>query len=133
MFLEDKYYTLQEVIEEKQHAKKNTKPTKKQLEKQIKLCDFNNYPNKTLSGLRVIVNPPYKEGAKGNIWIPIIDKLVDSNLASMSLILPVAISSSKRAQFLRNKIFANFKKRTALVFGQNLPKIIVSKAVVSKK
>jgi len=82
----------------------------KRLEKQIKLCDFNNYPNKTLSGLRIIANPPYKEGAKGNIWIPIIDKLVDSNLASMSLILPVAISSSKRAQFLRNKIFANFKK-----------------------
>jgi hypothetical protein len=38
-----------------------------QLQKQIKLCDFITYPNSKLSGLRIIVNPPYKESNKTTI------------------------------------------------------------------
>ena len=84
-----------------------------QLQKQIKLCDFMTYPNSKLSGLKIIVNPPYKEGSKGNAWIPIIEKLIDIDISSVSLIVPVAISSSKRTQFLRRKIFDKFEKISA--------------------
>jgi predicted RNA methylase len=85
-----------------------------QLQKQIKLYDFNNYPNELLSGLRIIVNPPYKEGNKGNVWIPIIEKLINADITALSLIVPVSITSAKRTQSLRRAIFNKFPKISAL-------------------
>ena len=58
-----------------------------QLQKQIKLCDFITYPNSKLSGLRIIVNPPYKEGSKGNAWIPFIEKLIDIDKEGSSIVV----------------------------------------------
>lgn len=89
-----------------------------QLQKQIGLCDFITYPNNKLFWFKIIVNPPYKEGNKGNAWIPIIAKLINCDIASISLIGPVSISSSKRTQFIRSKIFDKFK--TILAFHHEI-------------
>ena len=81
---------------------------KAKLENQITLGDFNRYPDQDLTNCRVIANPPYKEGPTGNVWIPIAEKLVHADIAAISLIVPVAIATSKRTQNLRNALFAKF-------------------------
>lgn len=80
-----------------------------QLEQQIALGDFNQYSDQALTNCRVITNPPYKEGPTGNVWIPIAEKLVNANIAAISLIVPVAIATSKRTQRLRDALFAKFQ------------------------
>lgn len=81
---------------------------KSQLENQITLGDFNQYPIHELANCRVISNPPYKEGPTGNVWIPIAEKLVKADIAAISLIVPVAIATSKRTQPLRSMLFEKF-------------------------
>lgn len=81
---------------------------KGQLETQITLGDFNQYPIHELANCCVISNPPYKEGPTGNVWIPIAEKLVTADIAAISLIVPVAIATSKRTQPLRNMLFEKF-------------------------
>lgn len=84
------------------------------LETQISLGDFNQYPDQELADCRVITNPPYKEGPTGNTWIPIAEKLVNANVAGISLIVPVAIATSRRTQSLRSMLFAKFPTINAL-------------------
>lgn len=92
---------------------RNKDKVQEELSKQVRLVDFNEVSNKELENYRIIVNPPYKETKRNNLWIPIIEKLVDSKISAITLIVPVAIASSKRTQYLRTQIFKRFEKVSA--------------------
>lgn len=83
------------------------------LGKNIENVDFFNVdiPEKSL----IIANPPYKEiRAGGNMWIPFVEKIINSsNVVAFGLIVPVSISSATRTASLRESIKQKFGEITA--------------------
>lgn len=63
----------------------------------------------------VIANPPYKEEAGRNAWLPFAERLAsEPGVAALSLIVPVSIASAKRCAPIRSHLLERFSSIRAL-------------------
>ncbi len=78
------------------------------LNKNISLCDANSVSLRKLSNCAIIVNPPYKEESTSNVWIPIIQRILEFKPKAFTFILPVSISSSVRTERIREFLKSHY-------------------------
>jgi hypothetical protein len=80
----------------------------------ITITDFHAVPPTSFQGHRLIANPPYRESSQGNTWIPLVLHMLQASLTGLSMIVPVAVTSSRRAQAVRTQLWERFGRIQAL-------------------